>query len=203
MTRFFAIIVAIFWAAAAVAQSGYQIRTGDQLTVEVLEDPSLNRQVLVLPDGSVSFPLVGGIAAGGKSTDQFRADLAAALAPNFATTPSVFVSVAALAERVATGGGGPAAPRTIDVFVMGEVANPGRLELEHGTTLLQGLSQVGGFTRFAATRRIQLRRVDPQTEAYVSFKFNYRAVEDGAKISGRTVLADGDVIVVPQRRLFE
>ena len=98
MTRLFAILLALFWAATAVAQSGYQIRTGDQLSIEVLEDPSLNRTVLVLPDGSVSFPLVGGIRAGGKSTDQFRADLTAALAPNFATSPSVFVSVAALAE---------------------------------------------------------------------------------------------------------
>lgn len=203
MIRFLAIFLAIFWAAAAVAQSGYQIRTGDQLTIEVVEDPTLNRQVLVLPGGTISFPLVGGILAGGKSTDQLSADLAAALAENFAATPTVFVSVASLAERAAVVSGAPVEPLTIDVFVMGEVETPGRLQLEHGTTLLQGLSQTGGFSRFAATRRIQLRRIDPQTGAYVSFKFNYRAVEDGAQISGRTVLVDGDVIVVPQRRLFE
>ena len=201
MTRIFAIFVALFWAVAAVAQSGYQIRTGDQLTIEVLEDPSLNRQVLVLPDGSVSFPLVGGIQARGKSTDQFRADLASALAPNFATSPSVFVSVAALAERVAASG--PADPITRGIYVLGEVNNPGKVDVEPGTTLLQALSLTGGFTKFAATKRIQLRRVNPQTGGYVAFKFNYRAVEDGAQITGATKLAEGDVIVVPQRRLFE
>lgn len=199
-TRIFAIFVALFWAVAATAQSGYSIRTGDQLTIEVLEDPSLNRQVLVLPDGSVSFPLVGGIRASGKSTDQFRADLASALAPNFATSPSVFVSVAALAERTASG---PSAPITRDIYVLGEVNSPGRVEVEPGTTLLQALSLTGGFTKFAATKRIQLRRVNPQTGGYVAYKFNYRAVEDGAQITGATKLAEGDVIVVPQRRLFE
>lgn len=200
MIRLFAILLALFWAVAAVAQSGYQIRTGDSLTVEVLEDPSLNRTVLVLPDGSVSFPLVGGIRASGKSTDQFRADLASALAPNFATSPSVFVSIAALAEQAPLG---TSTPATMDIFVMGEVNTPGKLEVEPGTTLLQGLAQTGGFTKFAATRRIQLRRVNPQTGAYVAYKFNYRAVEYGARITGQTKLAEGDVIVVPQRRLFE
>lgn len=202
MIRLFAIVIALFWAAAAVAQSGYQISRGDTLTIEVLEDPSLNRSALVLPDGSVSFPLVGGIRAAGKSTDQFRADLSAALAPNFASTPSVFVSVATLAEpRVSSGI--VAAPITSGVYIMGEVQEPGLIEVEPGTTLLQALALTGGFTPFAATRRIQLRRVDPQTGGYVSYKFNYRAVESGAQITGRAVLAEGDVIVVPQKRLFE
>lgn len=201
MIRLLGIVALLFCAAAATAQSGYQIRTGDQLNIEVLEDPSLNRQVLVLPDGSVSFPLVGSISAQGKSTDAFRQELAAALAPNFATSPSVFVSVAALAQRQPTAG--PSAASTINVFVMGEVANPGVIVVERGTTLLQMLAQTGGFTRFAATKRIQLRRVDPQSGATIPYQFNYRAIEKGARQSGRIVLADGDVIVVPQRRLFE
>ncbi|MDU8942577.1 polysaccharide biosynthesis/export family protein [Ovoidimarina sediminis] len=198
LTRFLMICAAVVFATTAYAQSGYRIQSGDQLTIEVLEDPSLNRQVLVLPDGSVSFPLVGGIRAGGKSTDQFRQDLASALAPNFASSPSVFVSVARLALEDVPGAG-----EFITVYMMGEVGQPGMIQVEPGTTLLQSLAQSGGFSPFAATKRIQLRRVDPQTGGYVSFKFNYRALENGAAITGRTVLADGDVIVVPQRRLFE
>ena len=199
LTRFLMICAAVVFATTAYAQSGYRIQAGDQLTIEVLEDPSLNRQVLVLPDGSVSFPLVGGIRAGGKSTDQFRQDLASALAPNFASSPSVFVSVARLALDELAGAG----PDAITVYMMGEVQQPGLLQVERGTTLLQSLAQTGGFSPFAATKRIQLRRVDPQTGQYVSFRFNYRALENGAAITGRTLLSDGDVIVVPQRRLFE
>ena len=198
MVRLFGIVVALFWAAAAIAQSGYQIRTGDLLAIEVLEDESLNREALVLPDGSISFPLVGSISARGKTTDALRRDLAGALAPNFATIPSVFVSVAEIREREVNPSAG-----MIDVFVMGEVVTPGLVEVKRGTTLLQTLAQSGGFTRFAATKRIQLRRVDPQSGATIPYQFNYRALEAGAQLSGHIVLVDGDVIIVPQRRLFE
>lgn len=198
MTRLLAIFAALLWATGAAAQ-GYSIKSGDTLNIEVLEDPTLNRQVLVLPDGSVSFPLVGSISARGLSTDAFQSKLAAALAPNFASTPSVFAAVTTLSNgSVGTGGSG-----TMEVYVMGEVNTPGAVEITRKTTLLQMLAQTGGFTKFAATKRIQLRRVNPQTGAYVTYIFNYRAVEGGAAITGSTRLRPGDVIVVPQRKLFE
>ena len=45
-------IVALIFATTAFAQGQYQIRSGDRLAVEVLEDPSLNRSLLVLPEQS-------------------------------------------------------------------------------------------------------------------------------------------------------
>ncbi len=197
--RILVLCFALLWAVSASAQQGYQIKAGDQLSIEVLEDPSLNRQALVLPDGRISFPLAGSIIAGGRTTDDVRQQLSSALASNFASPPSVFVSVLALGQQA----NGTGSRRTIDVYVIGEVETPGMIEVRRGTTLLQMLSQTGGFTRFAATKRIQLRRVNPQTKTYVTYPFNYRAVESGAQISGSTVLSNGDVIVVPQRRLFE
>lgn len=190
--RIFAVCVALMSAVSAWAQAGYQIQPGDQLSIEVLEDPSLNRQVLVLPDGSFSFPLVGRVGAAGQSPQSVQNTLANGLAPNFATTPSVFVSVANLSPNTVYG-----STSVVDVYVMGEVNTPGRIEVERGTTLLQFLAESGGFTRFAATNRIQLRRGG---RTYV---FNYRALEKGAVLSNQTTLADGDVIVVPQRKLFE
>lgn len=194
--RLILIVIAMFWAVSASAQVGYRVQPGDRLNIEVLEDASLSRQVLVLPDGSISFPLAGALRASGRTTSALEQSLASALAPNFASSPTVFVSVLAVSERETSA-------RTIDVYLMGEVANKGRAEVERGTTLLQMLAQAGGFTKFAATKRIQLRRTDPQTGTDVIYQFNYRAIEDGGRISGQTVLADGDVIVVPQRRLFE
>jgi polysaccharide biosynthesis/export protein len=155
--------------------------------------------VLVLPDGSVSFPLAGALRAGGQTTTQLEGALASALAPNFATSPTVSVSVAGVAPR-----GGTAAVRTIDVYIMGEVNNGGGLlEVERGTTVLQALALSGGFTRFAATKRIQLRRTDPQSGQQTVYNIDYRAIEQGASNIGSSVLADGDVIIVPERRLFE
>lgn len=186
---------AMLLASAAQAQSGYKIKRGDTLTIEVLENENLNRSALVLPDGSINFPLAGGVAAAGRTVDQVRSDLTNALTPSFASQPQVFVSVNALAEpAVSTAAVTTRAVRA--VYVMGEITTPGKLEASRSTTLLQALAQAGGLTRFAADKRIQLRRGDK------IYLYNYRT-NGGSGITGSTVLVPGDVIVVPQRRLFE
>jgi polysaccharide export outer membrane protein len=196
--RAFVTLIAVLAAGMASAQTNYRIGAGDTIRIEVLEDPSLNRDVLVLPDGSVSFPLAGAVRASGQTTSQLEQALSSALAPNFATSPTVSVSVAGLAPV------DEALANTIDIYVMGEVANGGGLlQVEPGTTVLQALALSGGFSRFAATKRIQLRRIDPQTGQQLVYNIDYRAIEQGAANIGTSVLADGDVILVPERRLFE
>jgi polysaccharide biosynthesis/export protein len=194
-------LLAATLATGAFAQSTYKIRSGDSLQIEVLEDPALNRSVLVLPDGSISFPLVGTIPAAGRSIDAVKADLAAALAGNFAAPPNVFVGVGTLAAPRAARAAGSAAARTISVYAMGEVNAPGKADVSPGTTVLQFLAQAGGFTRFAAQKRIQLRRTSKGGAEQI-YIFNYDGT-DGSGIGGSTRLQAGDVIVVPQRKLFE
>ena len=193
------VLLAATLSTGAFAQSSYQIRSGDSLQIEVLEDPALNRSVLVLPDGSISFPLAGTIPAAGRSVDAVKADLSAALAGNFAAAPNVFVGVGTLAAPRAARAAGPA--RTISVYAMGEVTAPGKAEVAPGTTVLQFLAQAGGFTRFAAQKRIQLRRTSKGGAERI-YIFNYDGT-GGSSIAGSTRLQSGDVIVVPQRMLFE
>jgi polysaccharide export outer membrane protein len=192
------LVAAIFVTTAAIAQDGYRIRSGDVLAVEVIQDPNLNREVLVLPDGSISFPFAGTVAAGGLTTGQVQAQIAQGISPNFAVQPTVFVTVRQVGTPTGVG-----SARTIDVFYLGEVNAPGMVEVNRGTTLLQGLSLGGGFTPFAATRRIQLRRTHPHTGETSMVTLDYRALSDGGTLRNDPVLADGDVILVPERRLFE
>jgi len=191
--------LALMIAAPASAQSSYEIRRGDTLQLEVLEDNALNRSLLVLPDGSVSVPLVGTVRAAGRTLDELRGDVAAALAPNFASSPTVFLSVGQLAER--TGGGGTRKPVTIPVYIMGEVAAPGRQEVAPGTTLLQFLATSGGPTKFASPKRIELHRKDG-AGGQMTYLLDYQALTRPGS-SSAVVLKSGDVIVVPPRRLFE
>lgn len=191
-----AILVALpFMAVQGMAQD-YRLRAGDTVQIEVLEDNTLNRTAIVLPDGQISIPLVGSVPAAGRSLAAVQQDLAARLAPNFATAPTVFVTMNSLAERT------PSSPRTIDVFVLGAANTPGRVEMKPGTTFLQAIAQAGGLSPFAAKKRIQLRRVDRSGSEQV-YTLNYDAIERGAVSGGSTRLMDGDVIVVPQRKLFE
>ena len=65
-------------------------------------------------------------------------------------------------ERLRLGGRRDRGGRTtFPIFVIGQVGSPGQVEVEPGTTLLQAMALAGGLDRFAATKRIQLRRTDP------------------------------------------
>ncbi|MBA3908682.1 MAG: sugar transporter [Rhodobacter sp.] len=175
----------------------YRLKPGDVLQIEVLEDNTLNRTAIVLPDGNISLPLVGSVPAAGRSLAQVQGELASQLALSFATPPTVYVTLSALAERVPAG-----APRTIDVFIVGAANSPGRIEMSPGATLLQAVAQAGGLSPFAAKKRIQLRRVDKQGNEKV-YPLNFDAIEQGVGQGGAMRMADGDVIIVPQRKLFE
>lgn len=184
------------------AQDKYVIQPGDVLQIELLEDSTLNRSTLVLPDGTITFPLAGTINTTGRSVEQVRQNLAQALAPNFAAPPTVYVSIASLAQRRAPAGGGGSS--NLDVYILGEVVSPGRKEIRRGTTLLQMLAEGGGLTKFAAEKRIELHRTDSRTGAVTTYIFDYRNPGGGETgISGGTRLAPGDVVKVPSRRLFE
>ena len=189
-----ALLFALLAPAAFAQSAGYRIQPGDSLAVTVLEDETLNRQVLVLPDGSVSVPLAGSVAAAGRTVDAVESTIADRLASNFAVRPSVFVSVVGLAEELVD---------TFPIYVLGQVGAPGLVEVEPGTTLLQAIALSGGLDRFAAAKRIQLRRSDPSTGQERLYLFNYRAVERGGSIESMITLREGDVILVPERRLFE
>ena len=187
---------------SVMAQSNYRLRSGDTITVEVLEDAQLNRSLLVLPDGSISFPFAGEIQAGGRTVGEVRSAITQGIASNFANTPTVFVTVSSL-RPVVPSTAAPAAPATIDIFFTGEVGAPGPKSVAPGTTFLQAMSLSGGFTNFAATKRVQLRRTDPATGAQSVFEINFKALSQGAKLDRAIFMQEGDVILVPERRLFE
>ncbi len=192
---------------ASAQDSGYVLRPGDVIQVEVLEDPSLNRSTLILPNGSITFPQAGTLAAAGRTPDQLRTALTNALAGGFASPPTVYVSVASIAQpKVADTvvNGVPMLGPTMNVYVLGEVSAPGLKKVEPATNLLQFLSQAGALSKFAAERRIELHRRNLQTGREDVYLFNLKRTGGmEGRISGLTQLGDGDVIVVPQRGLFE
>lgn len=188
--------------ALPAAAQGYQIRSGDTLRIEVLEDPSLNRTVLVAPDGRISVPTAGTLTAAGRTVEAVQNTLTQNISGNFASTPNVFVAIEQLAERRPRAAPTPPEVPTISVYVVGEANQPGKFELTQGTTVLQAFAVMGGFTKFAATKRIQLRRTDPGKDTETVYKYDFSRVESGGK-GALAPLMDGDVIVIPQRRLFE
>jgi len=182
----------------ALAQ-GYIVQIGDRLEVSVLEDPGLGRTVLVRPDGRITMPLAGVIDAAGSSPEAVQARIRDALSDQFVQPPTVTVSVVSLGEGV------PQAVeegRTIaTVYVLGEVGRPGDYQIALPMDVLQLLAIAGGPSTFAARSRIQVRRRSAEGESV--FLLDYDTIERGIVPSTEIMIADGDVIIVPERRLFE
>lgn len=197
---FFLGLVLTLVATSVVAQSSYRVLPGDRLTVEVLEDSTLNRSVVVLPDGRFTFPFAGAIRAAGRTVTQIEQAVQTAISNQFQAPPSVFVSVQPLERFEAPAP--PPEPETIAIYFVGEVNQPGLQELEPGTSFLQAIAQSGGLTRFAATKRLQLRRTNSSGRSTL-ITVNYHALSRGAQLEKDVILSDGDVILVPERRLFE
>lgn len=189
-----ALLMPLGFGGSADAQE-YRIQPGDRLTVEVLEDNSLNRTISVLPGGTITFPYAGSVQVAGLSPVAVGDRLSQALAGVLASPPTVFVTASPLAPAETA-----ALQDAVTIYIMGEASAPGPKAVLAGTTFLQALSQAGGLSPFAATKRIQLRRASRPGQVVV---IDYNAIMRGAVMNYDPVLSEGDVIVVPERRLFE
>jgi len=174
----------------------YRLRPGDVIQVSVLEDGSLDRQLLVQPDGRIALPLAGAIDADGLTPDEVERAIRGRLAADVIEPPTVTVSLVSLAPGVLEEETFPT------IYVTGQVNAPGRYQIQGPVTALQALAIAGGPGVFAATERIQVRRVNDEGAETV-FIFDYDAVEEGRPSGGLLELDDGDVLVVPERGLFE
>jgi polysaccharide export outer membrane protein len=176
------------------------LKPGDTLDIQVLQDPKLDRRVVIDPSGQIVFPLAGRIRAAGSSPEAIENILKARLKENYRDDRlDVTVGVAAVAAAVR--------PEPVEedlkprVFVMGEVLKPGPYTVRRPTTLMQAIALAGGLGPYAAKSRIQVRRKVSGVEA-TSF-FDYRGFESGNDLTGNIVLRPGDVIIVPERGLLE
>ena len=179
----------------------YRLRPGDVLDVNVFQDPKLNRQIVVAPDGQVAFPLAGRFRAGGLTTSAVEDALKARLQKQFATDLDVTVSYIQSEKRE---------PRELKeakeaeytVYVTGEVGKPGAFVVpKRPPTIMQAIALAGGLGPFASERRIQvIRKVKGED---LIFPFNYRDYTRGRDMEGNITLRTGDVVVVPERGLFQ
>jgi polysaccharide export outer membrane protein len=162
------------------ATENYTVNPGDLLEITVWDEEKLHKEVRVLPDGTVSFPLSGIIKVAGKSAESIQVELTEKLKP-FIAEPVVNVSVKSADGNV--------------VYVLGHVQKPGQFVMARSMNIMQLLSLAGGLAQFAkGDDIIVLRKQDKQSEA---IRFKYSDLEGGESLEKNYLLNSGDVIVVP------
>jgi polysaccharide export outer membrane protein len=155
----------------------YRLGAGDKLRVEVYKDSQVSQSVQIRPDGKITLPLVGDIEAVGRTPLELRDEIAKAL-KEYMTNPVVTVIVVeALASQV---------------FVMGEVAKSGPVQIYGPTNILQALAMAGGLNEFANKKDVRVLRQGPSGPQTI--KFNYQDAING---NVRPIfLRPGDTIIV-------
>jgi polysaccharide biosynthesis/export protein len=158
----------------------YIIGPGDQLDISVWKDETLTKLVSVLPDGKIYFPLIGEMAAGGKTISQLKREMEESLKP--------YMNELILSVDVRQ-------VNSLLIYVIGRVNSPGRLALNANVNVLQALATAGGLNPFA--RRTQIRIFRQEGSETKIFKFDYDDVSNGSHLEQNINLKRGDVIVVP------
>jgi polysaccharide export outer membrane protein len=166
----------------ALPNDSYRLNPGDKLEITVWEEEKLKQEVVVLPDGTISFPLVRQhVTAAGKTTEELVGTLRSLLGQFIADAEINVRLIAAEGNRI---------------YVTGEVTHPGAFVMTSPTNIMQALSMAGGLTEFAKKNDILVlrREVDGRTR---SLPFEYGAVEDGENIESNILLQSGDTLIVP------
>jgi polysaccharide biosynthesis/export protein len=173
------------------------LKVGDSLSITVMQDPKLDRSVVVDPLGEIAFPLAGHIKARGLTPLALEHVLKSKLQNNYKDEAlDITVAIANAPKDV------PEEDLKPKFYVTGEVIKPGSYIIRQPISLMQGIALAGGMGPFAAKRRIQVRRRTPNANETV-FTFDYRAYEDGKDVDANIMLRAGDVIMVPERGLFD
>jgi polysaccharide export outer membrane protein len=158
----------------------YTLQPGDVIDVSVWKEPDLQREVLIRPDGGLSFPLAGEITTTGMTVEAARLAITERL-KRYLPNPVVTVAVKTIGGN--------------RIYVLGKVNKAGEFTFSSPVDVMQALSLAGGTTPFAASNDIViLRRHDGRVEA---IHFRYGEVERGKDLSQDVLLQSGDTVVVP------
>jgi polysaccharide biosynthesis/export protein len=164
-------------AATGIVLADYVIGVGDRLGIMFWreQDKALSSEVVVRPDGKISVPMLNDISAAGLRPEQLAAAVQAA-ASKYIRDAQTTVIVREIHSR--------------KVFVIGEVANPGPVDVGADMTVLQALAEAGGMLEHAKKSDVVVVRKDNGRET--RFKFNYKDVVRGKNIDQNIRLIPGD-----------
>ena len=160
---------------AAVDPNKYLIGAEDVLFIKVWREPDYSLPAMVRPDGKITMPLIGEVQAGGLTPIQLTKSLTELLSKQI-NNPDVTVFVTDV--------------RSKKYYIDGEVNRSGSFPLITPTTILEALSNAGGFKEFANPKNIRILR------GSTVFKFNWKEVTAGKKMEQNILVENGDHIIV-------
>jgi polysaccharide biosynthesis/export protein len=131
--------------AAADDQRHYIVGSQDVLAITVYGQPHLSGRFAVEADGTFTFPLIGRVTVTGLTLRLVEEEVQGRLARGYLKDPQVSVAI----EQY----------RSQQIFVMGEVRQPGSVPLTGAMTLIEALARAGSVTDRAGPEVVIVRPV--------------------------------------------
>jgi polysaccharide export outer membrane protein len=179
--QFFSIvIVGLLCSSNAFSADAYRLNQGDALQISVWGEETLQKEVRVLPDGSISFPLAGRVEVANLTTPEVEKVVTEKLKA-YLPDPQVTVTVSNIEGNRA--------------YVIGKVLRPGPVLLLAPVTVMQALSLAGGLDRFADSDSIKVIRNSAGGQTVTPV--NYKNLIKGQNLDSNILLNTGDTILVP------
>ena len=151
---------------------------GDVIEVKVYRVADLSGEQVVDNTGRIKVPLIGALAAAGKTTDQLETDIAAGLGARYLQNPDVQVMLKSPVARLVT--------------VDGSVSQPGLYPVAGQISLLQTIAMARGTAQGANPHRVVVfRMIDGQRMAA---SFDLESIREG-EMDDPAIYPD-DIVVV-------
>lgn len=167
---------------AARKPSDYVIGVEDVLYISVWQNKDLDQEVIVRPDGMISFPLVGDVSAAGSTLSALDEELTGRL-EDYIKYPDVSISVRKLGGR--------------KVIVLGEVGSPGVYGVTGKSTILEAVALAKGFSQHAVVSSVILIRGGFNKPKGARINLNRAILK--ADMRYNVVLQPEDIIYVPKK----
>ena len=134
--------------AVAEASEPYKLGVADKIKITVFNEPTLSGEFLVNADGSIAVPLIGNVAAMGRSAIDLQKSIEQKFADGYLREPHVVVEV--LTYR--------------PFYIYGEVTKPGEYPYSAGLSVSKAVALAQGYTYRADRKRVFLKRVGDPSE---------------------------------------
>lgn len=121
-----------------VTTDSYQLGEGDQIAIQVFDEPDLTMSSRVGSGGSINYSYLGDLAVAGRTTVELERQITEQLRNGYLVNPSVNVTIIEFRP----------------FFIGGEVKAPGSYPYQPGLTLNKAIALAGGMTDRASSRRI-------------------------------------------------
>lgn len=157
----------------------------DIFTVRVFRHEEMSGDYEVSEEGTINFPEIGAVEVSGKTPAQVEKDIQTRLADGYLVNPTVSVLVKEYKSKT--------------ISVLGQVRKPTTISYAAGMSIVDAISQAGGFTPMARKNAVKVTRVDRTAEAEktVSFTVPVESIANGK--AKPFFLRPGDTIFVPER----